>query len=1163
MDYLLKDIIKIDSRFERSINLSLDLNDPKKLDSYIPTRSSIAIIASYLENTLTNTGRRASILIGPYGKGKSHLLLVLLGLLSSKNNKEIKTLARRILKVSPEYKELFKEAMHKRFLPVVINAGEGSLSRAFYKGLVSALKANELTAIVPDSYYTEAIKAIRTWNVSFPDAYEAFVNEVDDSDLFIKRLERFDAVALAEFIVLYPKLTSGSMFNPLVEDDVIKVYRSVNKQLSNLGYSGIYIIFDEFSKYIEGHDPKTISEDMKVLQDFCELCSGSKDEQFHLTLVAHKSIKSYGNKLDRDVINAFEGVSGRLTEIQFIVSSKNNYELISDAIRKTTAFTTVKESTPFKEIKEKSFELKPFSSAFVEADFDTIVAEGCYPLTPLSAMLLIELCEGVAQNERTIFTFLAGNDAYCLSSRLKEPAKFVGLDLYYDYFARAFTEDLGDIRHEWLKAEYALEKADGDLAKSVIKAIAIIHMVGRGSVSANAQYIALSLGISAEEVKDALDALEANNLITFKKRSLAYEFKNNIGTDVESALIDCEHKYFDRADITEVLNDINQTKFIMPKKHNQDNCITRYFDVVIMSDEQFMALSDPSYIQVDNTPDGFLLLVLPKSGTKDAVYNHICELRAQNIMVIYPNSASDVSALAKRVLAIRKLRGTEEFIENNLAITKELDALEEDLGFEINSWIHSTFLKQKNFITGMGEQNVGQYGINRAISDMCDSCYTLTPVINNELINRHNISAQISKARNVIIDGMLKDADFSKYSQGTSAEATIYRAVFSRNESSDAIMSLKKDLQNFFMSAIGQKQCFEKIISTLVKPPYGMRKGVLPLIILDGILNLNGTPVVYFKEKEVVLDKESIQNCVALPKDYYFYLETKDAAKDEYLKQLEELFIDYSNYCKDVEKKNKLNRISCLIQSWYRSQPQISKLFTKPDYDGQDVDKLIAFRSLFANLYLNPREVLFESIPVIMDSNDLRKVYERVVVTKNDIESHIHIIKRDIATTMRRAFGFAFDANLKKSLEDWYAKVPSMIKNSVFDGSADHFIKCFEMDLPSDEEKLCDIFVKAVTGTFIEDWKDSSLNEFENELKNVIVLIETKDVKKTSSHRISFTIDDSEQKDCFIDYDADNLSVSGTFLRNALNDVLDEYDGVTENNEKIGILLDLIKERLS
>ena len=72
----LVDLIKIDNRFEKSVNLLLDLHVQGKIDGYIPTRSSVKILDNYINEIRTFTGNRASVLIGPYGKGKSHLLLI-------------------------------------------------------------------------------------------------------------------------------------------------------------------------------------------------------------------------------------------------------------------------------------------------------------------------------------------------------------------------------------------------------------------------------------------------------------------------------------------------------------------------------------------------------------------------------------------------------------------------------------------------------------------------------------------------------------------------------------------------------------------------------------------------------------------------------------------------------------------------------------------------------------------------------------------------------------------------------------------------------------------------------------------------------------------------------------------------------------------------------
>lgn len=76
--------------------------------------------------------------------------------------------------------------------------------------------------------------------------------------------------------------------------------------------------------------------------------------------------------------------------------------------------------------------------------------------------MLLELSEKVAQNERTIFTFITSKDRYSLSSRSKENENtdYIGADLIYDYFENQFKDDVTSLVHnEWLIADYALSNA--------------------------------------------------------------------------------------------------------------------------------------------------------------------------------------------------------------------------------------------------------------------------------------------------------------------------------------------------------------------------------------------------------------------------------------------------------------------------------------------------------------------------------------------------------------------------------------------------------------------------------------------------------------------------------------------------------------------------------
>ena len=77
----LRNIIEFNSNFKIAINLYLSLNKTDKVLGYIPTKSSVSFLGEYARAVLEGK-EQATLLVGPYGKGKSHLLLVLLAVLS-------------------------------------------------------------------------------------------------------------------------------------------------------------------------------------------------------------------------------------------------------------------------------------------------------------------------------------------------------------------------------------------------------------------------------------------------------------------------------------------------------------------------------------------------------------------------------------------------------------------------------------------------------------------------------------------------------------------------------------------------------------------------------------------------------------------------------------------------------------------------------------------------------------------------------------------------------------------------------------------------------------------------------------------------------------------------------------------------------------------------
>lgn len=1167
----LSELVKIDNRFEKSVNLLLDLHSQRKVDGYIPTHSSVKILSEYIQSVRQYSGNRASILIGPYGKGKSHLLLILLSILSKNKDVDISGLITRIENVDAKAASEIRHIIEEKgsMLPVIVNPGSGSLNQDLLRALVKALNAAGLNDIVPDSHYTEAVKVIRQWKKHFPDTYASFANSLNvPVDKFIRALKRFDENALTTFKNAYPQFTAGSVFNPFVDTAVIDIYRSVNHCLRiNRGYTGIFVVFDEFSKYIEGHATDSFSEDMKVLQDLCELCNASKDEQLHLICVAHKSIKSYGAALPESVLKAFKGVEGRLKETQFVVSSQNSYELISDAIQKTSAFYKWSEQNSlFSQITQLSYEHKSFSSLFTPDDYKKIVADGCFPLTPVAAALLLSLSEKIAQNERTIFTYITSKDSASLSRTINKYKSvcYIGAASIYDYFEPLFIEEANSIHDEWLKADYALGLTDQQDEKAVIKTVAVVRMVNRpDELIASDKYLRLASGLSEESYRKAINGLVEKKLLEMRTRTAAYEFKNSISVDVETAIFDCIAKRFHKADIGNVLCNAYELKAILPKKHNQEYRMTRYFNTTFLRQDQLLALENTNYLKWPNEPDGVVVFLLPEADLDiNAIQTHVEHIQGESVVVCLPKQSKICEEPARKLLAVRYLASNAEFIDKNRVVRKELSIMEDDCIAALNDWVESTYFPLGRTCTNQGIRNATALGINRLVSDLCDEVYDCTPIINNELINRHNISGQIAKARSNIMVEMLGANHVDAYLEGTSSEATIYRAIFINNDGDPGMRRISDEIHQFLQRSEQQALPVSELMDRLMRPPYGMRKGALPIILLDAILKYPGMPVISLGSKEMILNVDSVTNMVKKPSDYYIQVEQKTARAGRYLNSMAELFSDYSEYCQEADVHNQMAKLVCLMQSWYRSLPHTSRTFTKPDRQDQNVEQLTAFRKIFSSLYLNPRQILFERLPAIFNTEDLEVVCASVKNARQAIDEHIHIVRRQAVETLRAAFGMAPDVNMARALSVWYENLPENTKNSMMDASKMNITKAITGIKTGDEELIAADLLYAVTGTFLEDLKSDTLHLFREGLEDYIHTMECCDVS-ISEHTNKLTFQEAgKQVDRFYTYDSDAASPTAAFFRSALDDLLEEYDTL-EGNEKLGVLMDVIKNLMA
>lgn len=1184
----LNDIISFNNNFKTAINLYLSLNKPDKVLSYIPTKSSVKFLGEYAEAIIKNK-EQATLLVGPYGKGKSHLLLVLLAVLSmertDKNSEIIKKLINKIKDVdeigylvADNLKKIWKK---EKFLPILITDTTGDLNQAFLLGLNEALKRDGLTELIPDTYYSIAQDKLFDWKINYKDTFEEFEMKIAEHGMNIQQfqsnLKRFSKETMNIFKKIYPEVTAGSDFNPMTVSEVLPLYKSTCEKLKEeYGYSGIYIVFDEFSKFIESQDGIATGANMKLVQDICELATDSHGAQLFFTMVAHKSIKEYGKYLSQDIINSFTGIEGRIIEKYFITSSKNNYELIKNAIIKSSGFLNkIPNSDKYfgSGVCDKYYQLPAFRSNFDRTEFEKTILKGCYPLNPMGAYILLNISEKVAQNERTLFTFVSNDEPHSMARYVAEHKEsddwVIGVDLIYDYFSTLFKKEVSNeyIHNLWLSAEYALERCITEDQKKIIKALAVILIVNKED-ELPATDKTLNLCVAVDDGPQAINELVQLEFIYQKSSTGNYMFKTKAGSELKKEIKRQRSLKGDNVNYAKALIDVTGKYYVIPRKYNTIFSMTRYFTNQFMDINDFLDINSSDILLSDCSGDGKVITLYSFSKLEqEKVKNHLIDLNDSRIVIICPKKSLRLKKQLKDYEIIQELRNNQSFTANNKILKKEMPLLIEDITDEINTYLSEIYEEDSNtkvLYNDNGEIKIIKVGNEEtAVNKCCETLFTKTPEINNELVNREVIgTTQTKKARINIINAILSNNDTEEYYTGTSQEATIYRALFTvtgikDNNIKHNVQCVLKEINNFIESCSDKKVSMSILVSRLKSKPYGMRMGVIPFYLAYVMENRREDIVVYFADKEIPVDADIIVNMCENSDDYSVYVSREDLQKEKYICELNRLFFVEENRNLSA---NRIKNIFICMQRWFRALPQVSRNLV-------DIDKYIESENIITSMKFikksmqqmefNPFESLFVEFPKKFGTQSLEDTFCVLDDCKTYYDDYFDWIQARIISEIYTIWGGKKKRDLFHCLKEWYENQSKRSKQALYDRKMTSFMTVIEtLDVYNDTEVAKKI-AKAVTDVYVENWNVGSIEEFIDNLKNVKTGIESlKDEISTGEMTLSFTRKNGEPFEKTYNY-ADEST--GSVLRNIIEDTLEEYDDLSVN-DRVSILLEMIEK---
>ncbi|MDD6560149.1 hypothetical protein MOZ60_01955 [Stecheria sp. CLA-KB-P133] len=1139
------DYFSINKNFQSSINLELDLDNEAKIEEYIPTSDICAVLKIYFGAFLMKSTDHATTLIGPYGKGKSFLLLVLSYLVYHQKDKAYSDLLNKIKGIDIDLYEMIEEANIKglKLLPVIINSNFNDLQQSFMLGLSEALTRAGINEVIPTTVYTVCLNLMEKWrkDTFIREKFNVCAKQKKTTfDELAAGLKNYSVDSYQKFKWIYNCITAGLEFNPLVNNDVVKIYSSVNHELiSSRQYSGMFIIFDEFSKFIEGAD-NSLMRELKVIQDFAELAERSNSsEQINLCCVTHKSLDLYYRGTSK--IDSFKTVEGRFKEIRFTSSLEENYEIIAHAINKKRGAKKIRDAqiADLSDFYARVQHSQPFSDQ--TDDSFQILKKDCFPLNPMTAYALIKLSEQVAQNERTLFTFLSDTDENSLNMFLqKTDTGIMNVDKVYDYFSALLQkEEENAIRNIWYRAEGILSRISNQKQRAIIKALAVILMIGDNDhFASTVENISLAACVDEAETEAIIESLidehflrknVINNLTTFaSSNNKAIEEKVNVILRTKKNSVSAVH----------ALEDIDETKYILPRKYNEENKITRFYRIVYLTEEQFFSLSDFDVIKNEMFCDGLVVDLIRKSENIDSrVKEKLDDIQDYSIVVRYPSHPVNhfFEDELFRYAALKEIltRGG-----NDQVISAEIELLMQETVEDIRVLLDEYFGEKSHYYS---YQWNGKDSFTELLSDQMSRLYTKKIVFNNELINKNRLSTQYQKPVNNVMQLLLdeKSGESWNFSE-TSPEGTVNSTIISKINEGD-VPEVINCIKEKIINSEGSRCLISDIVKTFNKPPYGVRRGILQILIAKAISELSDNVILYLGNNEIDLNANNLWKSIYSGEKYYFGFAKGSKDQQEYLKKmLESLRINQTG--------NFRNDTKLLCEGYRRffiGLPMIVRADGKNSYLGIS-QEINAYKKIFMQFNINPYEAVYDD--VLRYFHSYNNAYEALSDFMNAWQQKLSAYKMSLIDIVRQIFSIENNVSLKMSMD-------AFVRGAV--GNTRPVLKKENMRIMSsieqlnyDDEQAIDNLSHACTGSYIEDWNDDRKDELKNTLLDFRNDLENSDKISTSES----SLDDVLNK-------ADSVEISqmGKLMETTVESTFEEYGDSVSTEEKIAILSKLLK----
>lgn len=1194
----MQDMIVPNEDFQTSINIDFDFGSATKVEGLIPTDSVCRYLEEIVRDVIMPSNQRAKLLVGAYGKGKSHVVLAALTAMWNKDphsfSRIITAYKQRDLGFGDTFEKYVAEG--SRLLPVIISGSTSDLRQSLLSALRKALRLADLENLMPQTNYDGAIRVLERWGKEYPGTLRRF-EEITGSSAssVISRLRSMDTAAYEQFVDVYPELTSGGTFDTLDGTEVLAVYEHVLGGLAMRGIAGIYVVYDEFSKYLETSLDRATFEDTKLLQDFAEACNRSgADRQLHLLLISHKSISNYiDSNLPKEKVDGWRGVSGRFREIEMLDDVNQYYELLSDAIIKDEKrwTTWLKSQRSANDHMLNRVGKRYLDGGLFDENVIRTVTHGCYPLHPLTTYILARMSEKVAQNERTLFTFICSSEENSLTDALRSTEIFITPDYVYSYFEPLLRREFytSPLHKTYELTRSSLQRVDGNsLEARIIKTIAAIDIVAQyDRISPTRQTIIdifTDAGYDVFDINSAVDSLVASDSVVYLRRSNAFlKLKETSGVRVDSEVSDRAETLRNRFSPTQILNNAMRGRALYPSRYNEARGIVRYFDCGF-SDSKAVRSWKRGERLLDGSGDGEVIAIYTESpdDLEDIKLYAKDKLSSKSMtIVVFPRRHIDVAEVLYRLEAARQLKRE---AGDDAVLSEEYEIVIEDYSEIVDDYIAGFYqpeLGRSLYYVGGTRKNIvtRKRKLSEELSKLCDGTYRHTPRITSEALNKNELTGTAFSSRTKILKALCaKSLEPNFGFVGNGQETSMARSAFektgliadlatsatvTRDVHAPGIDRVIDTIRRFVESA--NDAPFSELYEQLTGPELriGLRKGPIPLYLAYVLRDYRDEIKITHNGEERPFGETVLDDISKQPESYRLTRLNWSPQMASYVRSLAGIF-----GCRSDASRSD---VAEAIRLWYVELPQVTR---NSRYDHTVAEQVpisktrTAFFNAIRRIETDSNVLLFEELPNVfgfkagITKSGTNKLITAIRREKEECDSYLNDTVDRIAMQLMELFapGFHGEATLGSVLRDWVDEHPEATTH-VFSGLNNQVLSAARAANGNDRVTVGRL-AKAATTLRIDDWNDARFADFMRVISDMKAEVEGTAISEDdrgASQRVGIVFVDKNGETRQRTFDVVECSGRSRLLRNGILACLSEMGGALRPEEKRQILFEVLE----